>query len=509
MKVALVRTPRHVWPFNSESSAFWPPLGFLSLAGGLAACHPDWSITITDCPGSRIGWRTLAATLERDRPDVLCLGEETVSSHEALRLARLVKEQRPQTIVVAGGVFFSHAAEEVLASGTIDYIVHGEGEITLPDLLDTVAGGGDPAGVRGISYRQDGQIATTAPRPLLEDMDALPWPAWLKVPMSLYGRGSRNHPGLISVEHGRGCLDRCDFCILWKHMGRTAEDGRTVRPCYRTKSAARSFEEAARLVREFDRYTFGWVDPTWNADPQWTDEFCGLVLKHGLRIQQTAWVRADGIVRDEGLGVLEKAVRAGLCQVMIGVERPEEEGLQALGKHANGPDTTARAFEILRTKYPDVLTIGSVIFGLWDETRKSIDHLARWPYKVGMDYCFFIPLTPNPGTRVHEEAVERGIVAVADRRAYNFHTPVLRTRRFSPKQLERLYFRLLFSVSRDRLRAWVRRFFTVPAGRRRRVLRSLLQQGTRIALRYTATMVRHPGRRDPTVYSRKPGWYDS
>ncbi|MCU0917037.1 MAG: hypothetical protein MUC88_21110, partial [Planctomycetes bacterium] len=276
-----------------------------------------------------------------------------------------------------------------------------------------------------------------------------------------------------------------------------------------SKSAARSFDEVARLVRDFGRYTFGWVDPTWNADPTWTREFCDLVLKHRIKIRQTAWVRADGIVRDEGLGILDQAVRAGLCQVMIGVERPEEQSLRALHKHGNDPDTTARAFEILRTKYPSVLTIGSVIFGLWDETPKSLDRLARWPYKLGMDYCFFIPLTPNPGTQVYEEAVERGIIEVADRRAYNFHTPVLRTQRYSPRQLERLYFRLLFFAGRERIAAWLRWCIAIRDRRRRRVLRSLLRQGVVLALRYLASSVRHPLRGDPTVYSRKPVWYDS
>ncbi|MCU0916000.1 MAG: cobalamin-dependent protein, partial [Planctomycetes bacterium] len=265
MKVTLVRTPRYVWPFNSEHSAFWPPLGFLSLAGALEAAHPDWSVTIVDCPGSRIGWQTLGTMLGRDWPDALCLGEETVSSHEALRLARLVKERCPEARIVAGGVFFSHAAREALESNVIDYVVHGEGEVTLCELLETLAEGGDPGRVRGISYRADGGIATTAARPLLDNLDALPMPAWAKVPMAAYGRGSRNHPGLVSIEHSRGCVDNCSFCILWKHMGRLGEDGRTVRPCYRSKSAARSFDEVARLVRDFGRYTFGWVDPTWNA----------------------------------------------------------------------------------------------------------------------------------------------------------------------------------------------------------------------------------------------------
>ncbi len=509
MKVVFVRTPRYVWPFNSETSAFWQPLGFMSLLAQIEASRPDWSIKIIDCPGSKTGWKTLFAILDFNWPDVVCLGEETVSTHEAMRLAGFVKNQHPKTIIIAGGVYFSYAAEESLKDGFIDYIVHGEGELTLLELLITIADGDHIEKVKGLSYRLNGQVLRTGLRAPITDMDTLPMPAWSKVPMHLYGLGAKNHPGLVSIEHSRGCVDSCSFCNLWKHMGKLSIDGKTIKPYYRSKSPERCFEEVTRLIRDFDRHTFGWVDPTWNIDPRWTDTFCDLVLKQNVRIRQTAWLRADYVVRDEELGILEKAVRAGLCQVMIGVERPDEAGLKELKKHSNGPEITAKAFEIFRKKYPTVFTIGSVIFGVWDETKDSLDKLSKYGYKVGMDYCFFIPLTPNPGTEVYEEARKRGIIEVTDRRAYNFHTPVMRTKRFSAKQLERLYFRLMFRVSLGIIIHHFRKLFALRDKRRKRVFKSLFKYGAQIAARYVVNRLCHPFSNKPTVYSRKPIWYDS
>ncbi len=507
MDVVFVRTPRYIWPFNSETSAFWQPLGLMSLAGQVAASLPDWGVQIIDCPGRKIGWKTLCSILDADWPDVVCIGEEAVSSHEAMRLAAWVKARRPQTVVVAGGVFFGHA-KGPLETGTIDYVVHGEGELTLVELLRRLPGAGEAGRVAGISYVRDGQVVKTPPRPLIADLDSLPMPAWSKVPMRQYGLGSRNHPGLVSIEHSRGCIDRCSFCILWKHMGRVSEDGRFVVPTYRTKSPERSIDEVKRLIRDHDRHTFGWVDPTWNADPRWTDRFCDLLLRQDIRIRQTAWVRADCIIRDHASGVLDKAVRAGLCQVMIGIERPDDASQKALNKHANGPDVTAKALEILRG-YPSVFTIGSVIFGLWDESPRSLDRLSRYCDQIGMDFCFFIPLTPNPGTEVHEEAVARGLIEVEDLRAYNFHTPVMRTRQFSAKQLERFYGRCVFGLNRDRLRSHVRRMARVRDPRRRRVYQSLFRYGLQIGTRYLWNRIRHPLSSQPTIFSRKPAWYDA
>ncbi len=244
-------------------------------------------------------------------------------------------------------------------------------------------------------------------------------------------------------------------------------------------------------------------------DPNWTDKFSSLLLKNNINIKQTAWLRADYVIRDEELGILEKAVRAGLCQVMIGVERTDEANLKNLNKHSNGSDVTAKAFEIFRRKYPGVFTIGSVIFGVWDETKESLNQLSKYHYKVGMDYCFFIPLTPNPGTQVYEDAHKHGIIEVTDTRAYNFHTPVLRTKRFSTKQLERLYFKLPFGISYDRAVHHLRQFLSLRDKRRRRVFKSLLKHGITISARSIANRLCHPFSRKPTIYSRKPLWYDS
>jgi radical SAM superfamily enzyme YgiQ (UPF0313 family) len=292
-------------------------------------------------------------------------------------------------------------------------------------------------------------------------------------------------------------------------MGRLCEDGQTIKPYYRTKSPERSLEEVGRLVRDFGRRTSGWVDPTWNADPKWTDRFSSLLLKHNIKIRQTAWLRADCVVRDEELGILEKAVRAGLCQVMIGVERPDKASLESLNKHANGPDITAKAFDIFRKRYPSVFTIGSLVFGLYDETEKSLEALSKYQYRIGMDYCFFIPLTPNPGTEVYDAACKQGLIEVVDRRAYNFHTPIMRTSRFSASQLERLYFRLLCGVSFSRITDHLKRLFTVRDKRCRKVFKSLFRYGMQIAIRHLANRVRHPFSKRPTIYSRKPVWYNS
>src|SRR5512144_2767251 len=124
-----VRPPRPLWPFNSPSSAFWPPLAFASMAAMLRERVPALRVEILDAPALEMGWRTLTKEIQRRRPTYVGIGEEAVSCIEGLRLARLAKACGAR--VIAGGCFFGHVAPQALATGLIDVIVHGEGELTL------------------------------------------------------------------------------------------------------------------------------------------------------------------------------------------------------------------------------------------------------------------------------------------------------------------------------------------------------------------------------------------
>ncbi len=516
MRIVLLRPPRYVWPFNSETSAFWQPLGLLALAAAVRRDLPGAQVEVWDCPARRWGWRTLARRLAEQAIDVLGVGEETVSAHEALRAAGLVKELHPRCLAVAGGVYFAYAVEETLRTGLVDVIVRGEGEVTFRELLARAGDRSTWGEIAGLAFLDaDGRVVRTPHRPLIADMDELPFPAYDLVDMNDYGRGSRNHPGLVSVEHSRGCIDSCAFCVLWRHMG---ENGTAaIRPRYRTKSAERSFEEVRRLYHRFGRRTFGWVDPTFNADPAWSDGWAEAMLAADLtdargraRMLHTAWMRADCIVRDQKLGVMDKLVRAGLRQVMIGLERDDEAGIARLGKHNNSADICREAFAILRERYPSVYTIGTVIFGLPGDRMADLRRLAAWQYEIGMDYCFLMPLTPNPGTAFAAEAGGNsndggngGHLA-----RHNFHTPVMPTAELDLRELESIYWRLMFRLSRGRLATTGRQLLAERDRRKRRVTLALLGRGTSIAVRSLARKVFRPKSTEPALYSRRPSWYD-
>lgn len=513
MRVLLLRPPRYMWPFNRDESAFWPPLGLLCLAAAVRRELPDVRIEVWDAPGNCWGWRTLAARLAAEPIDVLGIGEETVSAHEGLRAAALVKELHPGCVVVAGGTYFPYAIEQTLDTGVVDVIVRGEGEVTFVELLRSINDPQNWHAIPGLAFRGPaGQTVVTPARPLIRDLDSLPRPAYDLIDLQRYGCGSRNHPQLVSLEHSRGCVDSCGFCILWKHMGESLNGNGQVRPRVRTKSAERSFEEVHWLYREYGRRTFGWVDPTFNAIPEWSDQWAERMLRSELVSPRgvawtlhTAWLRADAIVRDEKLGILRKLVRAGLRQAVIGLERDDPRGLTTVGKHHNDAEVCREAIAILRDKYPQVYIIGSLIFGLPGDTWADLQRLLRWQDRLGPDYCFIIPLTPNPGTEAARGSLDE---VDPDLSHYNFHTPVCGTGALDLRSMQALYWRIMLRPSWPRMQRLLRTVVFERCPRKRRISLSLLVHGTRISVRSLLSRLRaQPAQ--VNCYSRRPSWYET
>jgi len=351
-----------------------------------------------------MGWRTLAVETQRRRPAYVGIGEEAVSCVEGLRLAKLARAGGAK--VIAGGCFFGHVAPQALATGLLDVIVHGEGEVTVVELVHALREGSRDAlaKVNGISFlagqpaqppSPTSEVVTTPPRQLVPDLDTLPLPAYDLLPMERYGARSVNHPRLAAIELSRGCFGSCDFCVLWRQMGRFAS-GRLL-PQLRVKSPERLLEEIRLLVRRYHRQYLGWVDPCFNADPRVPGQLAELLLRDGIRVGQSAWMRTDAMVRDAHSGALANCVRSGLNEVYLGIERPDSESTAFLHK-TSGVADAREALRILREQFPEVLAIGSFIYGLPGDSPQTIRAIHRFVSELELDQFFFIPLTPLPGT---------------------------------------------------------------------------------------------------------------
>ena len=425
-------------------------------------------------PRAALGMAHTPTQAGRPALDVLGIGEEAVSAHEGLRAASIVRQLYPECVIVAGGTYFSNAIGTTLDSGLVDVVVRGEGEQTFVELLGHMRDRASWHQIAGLAFVEGDRHVVTPARKLISDLDTLPWPAYDLVDMTRYGRGSRNHPALVSLEHSRGCIDTCGFCVLWSHMGEHPNGNGQVRPCYRTKSDARSFDEVVWLYRRFGRHTFAWVDPTFNASPTWSDAWAERMLKSDLvsprgqpRTLHTAW-----------LARLHRAGRTAwdLGQACEG--RPAPGRHWARARRSRQPRNAEQASQcpraVRRGAGDPAREIPRGVHHRQHHLRFARRHGGRpariiaWHHATNTDFCFLIPLTPCPGTPLAAQLERGGYIDDTDLRHYNFHTPVCRTDTLDLRDLENASGATL-GLGPKRLLRIARDFLLQPDSRKRRV----------------------------------------
>jgi anaerobic magnesium-protoporphyrin IX monomethyl ester cyclase len=452
-KVLLIRPPRYYWPFINEYDNFLLPQSLPCLAAALRS--NGIGVRVIDCMPEKIGWQSLSEIIQAEKPDIVGVGDsESLYSNEVIRTFRLAKELDPCIVTVSGGAHFSNLIEESLTQFPIDFIVIGEGELSFVELVGKIDSGLSALReVRGIAFKDGNEIVRTPPRPLVCNLDDLPLPAYDLMPMDAYGKAKfLFSSGGITIHHSRGCVSNCDFCVWWVQMSESVEENGTIvrRPKWRTKSVSRTIEEIELLYETYGKKFLIFVDDSWNVSPEWSEAFADAVLAKGLRIKWFAFMRADFILRDEKLGIMEKLVRAGLTHVSIGAERAHDTGLDALGKGCYRVDMVQEVMDLMRRKYPQVFRQVTFIVGTRDETRESMWEQLEYAKRLHVDYPAFHPMTPVPGTKLWNEAQEKGWLELKDYSFFDWSTPVMPSKYLSRHDIDQL----LYEINKKYANVW-------------------------------------------------------
>jgi radical SAM superfamily enzyme YgiQ (UPF0313 family) len=411
----------------------------------------------------------------------------------------LAKKLNSNIICIAGGYHFGNAINESFSESKVDFVVKGEGELTLLELIKAIKHKGKLDKIKGIAYRTKEEVKINPDRELIKDLDSLPFPAYDLLPMHLYGKYSTNHKDFAAIEHGRGCWGGCNFCSIWPQM---AEKGK---PFYRTKSAKRSYEETKWLVEKYGRKTLNWVDGTFNMDTKWSKEYFDLLEKNGIKVQHTAWMRADCIVRDEKLGIMELMARNGLVQSVVGMERFDNESINKLGKKNTCIETNKEAFRILRDKYPSVYTIATLIYGMPEDDWKDLFRINKLIHSKFTDMIFMLPYTPYPGTSLWNKYKDK--FSNDDLKRFNLHLPVLGTKKISRWLLDKWFKLSLLDYVILRPGNLIRRVTKEKDLRKRNVQKSLAMKIFRLGTQFVCNRLTFQKGKE-LDYGIKPSWYD-
>lgn len=382
----------------------WPQTALAQLA----ALFPDREVAILDAGARRSSWQQLSMDLESHPPRwyVTHLAGPTLAGD----LLGVALAKQAGAITVAFGPAASPAARELLQQcPALDYVICGEPELTLRELVDTVdrsefeltsqrmgaepslsrCGAPSLARIRGLAWRSGGEPKINVPRPLMSNLDDLPLPRHDLLPLAAYRGPSIQAPAAMVVT-GRGCPGRCSFCL--KHV--------TYGFSVRLRSPEHILGELVLLRRLGVRHVYMQAD-LFTVSRDQVAGLCRLMLADGLRISWSCSSRTDTV----DLELLQLMGRAGCRRITWAIESASEEVLWRNGKGTRAEETE-RAITWARAA--GIESWGSFLIGLPGETDETIQQTVTLAKRLSLERAIFELAVPRPGTPLWTQAGESG-----------------------------------------------------------------------------------------------------
>jgi len=366
----------------------FPPIGLLYVAAVLE--DEGHQVEIVDGEADDLTPDGILQRIEATKPDIVGAGATTVDFEYANLILKQAKE-RFGVITMLGGAHGTILTNEVLDENLhIDYVVRGEGEITIRELLREMEGNRNFSQIEGISYREEGRVVNNKERSLISDLDKNPWPARHLLDNSkyLFPVPRKGMQIMTDIQTSRGCPYGCIYCYRMF--------GRKIR-----------FRDPGLVVDEIEDSVVRWgvkfisfVDDTFTVNRERVIEICDRIIKRRLKISWACLARVDTLEEE----MLRKMKEAGCAQISTGVESGNQEVLDRVGK-GTILEQYVEAYQLL--KKIGFETRGSFILGLPYENVETMRNTIDFAKKLQLDRAFFNICTPYPGTPLFEMA-EKG-----------------------------------------------------------------------------------------------------
>ena len=370
----------------------YPPLATITAAAYLR--QQGHSVSLFDT-ALKQGPEELTAKLDKESPDFLviyddgfnyltkmCLTNMRLAAFEMIKMAKASN----CTVIVSSSDATDHY-EQYLTEGA-DFVIIGEGDETLKELVHALGQSTDIASVSGIRYLHNGEVRSTGARPVLRDLDSLPMAAWDLIDVASYKRIWVKHHGRFSlnVATTRGCPFKCNWCAKPIYGNR-----------YNSRSAEKVVDEIRFLMSNYGATHFWMCDDIFGLRPGWAQAFETQVTLRGLNFKYMIQSRADLLLQEDTMQVL---ANSGLEEVWIGAESGSQQILDAMDKGTR-VEQIREATRVLKSVG---VRVGFFIqFGYLGETEKDIEQTIRMieellPDDIGVSVSY-----PLPGTVFYEK----------------------------------------------------------------------------------------------------------
>ena len=415
MKVLFLATPfEDMMRYTASLSKINYPLGLIYLYSILEKKGYDINMLFCNNISKEVYFQKLGEEIINNTPDVVCINILTMSRVSAFRTIEFIEEYHPDIKVIIGGVHSCIAYEQILKKYSNLIAIIGEGEITLPLLLENINNKSKWKNIKGLAYMKKEKLIITEDRELIEDLDTLPIPKH----EYFFKEGNRTHAYLIS---SRGCPFKCSFCCLHTISKRR----------YRKRSIENIIREIDYLMLKFPQIkTVEFSDDTLLLDLERSKKLMKAIIKKEYNVR----FRCSARFKPFDLELAKLMEQAGFHTVLFGLETGSEELLKSIHKMITKEDVI-KTWEIMAQT--TIKPVPFFIVGFPGETQEtineSIEFLRRlkkikhfWYYDIGL-------LNVYPNTEVYEIMKEKG--KINDNYWMNEHSSQMYTVEHSYEQL--------------------------------------------------------------------------
>jgi anaerobic magnesium-protoporphyrin IX monomethyl ester cyclase len=392
-KVSL--THSYFYPLDSKQWKFkqpYPPLGTLLAASiiqeaGLSLSFHDSNL--------EQGPSYIFPFLKKERPKYFVIYDDgfnylTKMCLTAMREAAFAMidcARKNECIVIVNSSDSADHYQKYLERGA-DYVIRGEGEETLKELLSTIENNLSPAKILGIAFLKDGNLIVNGSRPVLRYLDAMPLPSWDLVNINSYRNIWMNHHGYFSlnVATTRGCPFKCNWCAKPIYGNR-----------YNSRSVENVINEIELLKNSYSADHFWMCDDIFGLKPGWIQNFRDKLIKRKLKIRYKIQSRVDLLLQED---TVEALAQSGAETVWVGAESGSQKILDAMDK-GTSVDQIKKATALLKTH--GIKTGFFLQFGYLGETKKDIQATLDMVLKLIPDEIGISVSYPLPGTMFYEK----------------------------------------------------------------------------------------------------------
>jgi anaerobic magnesium-protoporphyrin IX monomethyl ester cyclase len=389
-------TPEDIFSSKTAGSQinYWQPLGTLYVAASIQQAGHE----VQFYNGAFMSHEEIIDRLRVYQPQFIGLYSTAFGWEKAKKTAAAIKAVLSQVFIVVGGPYPVAAKEKCLQDcPDIDAVVTGEGEITVAEMLARLESARNFDGVEGVVFRLGNEIKENPPRPLITDLDALPFPA-----RDLLGEAAKYIPPPATYKRkpvavimtARGCNRHCLYCF---QLDKNRASG------IRYRSVENVMAEIELVLSQGYR-EIKFIDDTLTADYHRAMSIAGEIKKRGLDF---TWF-ASAVVNQVDKPLLQAFKEAGCWAILFGAESGVQKNLNAIRKGIT-PDQIRRA--VKAAKEVGITVYTPFLFGIPGQTFEDGLKTIEFALELDPDIANFHAITPFPGTELYDNIEKYGTMS--------------------------------------------------------------------------------------------------